>query len=87
MYQLEKNNFMSGNFLAVQCLELSVFTAVVPGWIPGWWTRILYAMQCGKKKKKEKKKTPYQNGKVTVTYKMWVCLAITSIIVLLISVS
>ena len=39
-----------GNFLEVQWLGLSTFTAWGPGSMPGWETKILQAARCGKKK-------------------------------------
>ena len=42
-----------GNSLAVQWLRLSVSTVGDMGSIPGRWTKILQAVQCGQKKKKK----------------------------------
>ena len=47
---------MAGNSLAVQWLGLCTFTAEGLGSIPGQGTKILQAVQCGKKKKKKKQK-------------------------------
>ena len=43
---------MSGNSLEVQWLGLCAFTAVDPGLILGWGTKILQATRHGQKKKK-----------------------------------
>ena len=44
-----------GDSLVVQWLGLCTFTAEGTDSIPGQGTKILQAMQCGKKKKKKKK--------------------------------
>ena len=41
-----------GTFLVVQWLRLHASTAGGMGSIPGWGTKMLHALQCGKKKKK-----------------------------------
>lgn len=59
MYQLEKNNFMSGNFLAVQCLELifSLPWSPVESLVGELGSYKPYSME-------KRKTTPYQNGKI-----------------------
>ena len=42
---------LSGTSLEVQWLGLSAFTAMAPGSIPGWGTKILQAVRHGQKKK------------------------------------
>ena len=46
----------AGTSLVVQWLGLRASNAGGTGSIPGWETRILQAVQCGKKKKKKKSK-------------------------------
>ena len=48
-------------------LGLSTFTAVVPGLIPGWETKIPQAVQYRQKKKKKRKKpTKINKQKTTI---------------------
>ena len=37
----------------VQLSRLGIFTTITPGSIPGWETKILQALRCGQKIKKE----------------------------------
>ena len=53
---------MAGSSLAVQWLGLGAFTAVDPGSIPGWGTKILQAAWGGQKKKKERKRKKKGHG-------------------------
>ena len=56
MEKLPFTNAKCGNPLAVQRLGLGAFTAVSPGLIPGWGTKIPKAAQRSQKKKKKKYK-------------------------------
>ena len=51
--KLQNRKYTEESFLLVQWLGLGAFTAVAPGSISGWETKILRAVQRDQKKKKE----------------------------------
>ena len=53
--KLQNRKYTEESFLLVQWLGLGAFTAVAPGSISGWETKILRAVQRDQKKKKKKK--------------------------------
>ena len=50
--KLQNRKYTEESFLLVQWLGLGAFTAVAPGSISGWETKILRAVQRDQKKKK-----------------------------------
>ena len=52
--KLQNRKYTEESFLLVQWLGLGAFTAVAPGSISGWETKILRAVQRDQKKKKKK---------------------------------
>ena len=55
--KLQNRKYTEESFLLVQWLGFGAFTAVAPGSISGWETKILRAVQRDQKKKKKKKST------------------------------